>query len=156
MSPSYYRREGAFFRQLTLVIGSEPRSGDRPPSSPGSSYEFAYNLSSRSPSVTLAGHPGGRRQTNPPELCDHRLKDLTIKFWTNVGIDNDVAARCISLYLQTDHPLLGHFDPDLFVSHLVSKQSEYCSSLLVNALLYWACVSLPNPRAPFLFMPSAP
>ncbi|PHH91327.1 hypothetical protein CDD83_898 [Cordyceps sp. RAO-2017] len=35
--------------------------------------------------------------------------------------------------------MLGNFDPELFVSHLVSGQDEFCSPLLVNALLYWAC-----------------
>ncbi|KAK2593871.1 hypothetical protein QQS21_008421 [Conoideocrella luteorostrata] len=73
------------------------------------------------------------------QLCDSRLHKLNIHYWTNVDIDNDLAAKCISLYLETDHPLLGHFDPDLFVSDLVSEQSEHCSSLLVNSLLYWAC-----------------
>ncbi|KAF4508846.1 hypothetical protein G6O67_005177 [Ophiocordyceps sinensis] len=65
--------------------------------------------------------------------------ELNINRWTNVNIDNYMAAKCISLYLETDHPLLGHFDPELFVSHLTAGQGEFCSSLLVNALLYWAC-----------------
>ncbi|KAK7219309.1 hypothetical protein V2G26_007312 [Clonostachys chloroleuca] len=74
-----------------------------------------------------------------PTLCDPRLQNLTIEFWTSVSISNDLAARVISLYLETDHPLLGHFDPDLFVHDLISHNSDYCSSLLVNALLYWGC-----------------
>lgn len=75
-------------------------------------------------------------------LCDLRLKDLDIQRWTSVEVENELATRCISLYLETDHPLLGHFDPDLFVSSLVSgQQGEHCSPLLVNSLLYWACVS---------------
>jgi hypothetical protein len=77
-----------------------------------------------------------------PELCDPRLENLDIRLWTTVPTTNTTAARCISLYLETDHPLLGHFDPELFVSDLVSGRKEYCSSLLVNALLYWACVRL--------------
>ena len=90
----------------------------------------------------------GHRQMRPPELCDPRLRDLNIRYWTDVDIDNEVAAKCISLYLETDHPLLGHFDPELFVSHLASGRTEHCSSLLVNALLYWACVSLPSQKLP--------
>ncbi|KAG5917887.1 hypothetical protein E4U61_002233 [Claviceps capensis] len=72
-------------------------------------------------------------------LCDPRLSKLNIRHWTSVDISDDLAAKCISLYLQTDHPLLGHFDPELFVSSLISKEHEYCSSLLINAMLYWAC-----------------
>ncbi|KAG6178471.1 hypothetical protein E4U27_003741 [Claviceps purpurea] len=72
-------------------------------------------------------------------LCDPRLSKLNIRHWTSVDISDDLAAKCISLYLQTDHPLLGHFDPELFVSSLISEKHEYCSSLLINAMLYWAC-----------------
>ncbi|PNY25245.1 N-terminal fungal transcription regulatory domain-containing protein [Tolypocladium capitatum] len=80
-----------------------------------------------------------RERASPFKLCDSRLRNLNIKHWTNVNIGDDVAARCISLYLETDHPLLGHFDPELFVLHLTTQRHEHCSSLLVNALLYWAC-----------------
>lgn len=106
---------------------------------------MAYNLASRSPSVSTEGRSVANGQANPRELCDPRLQELNIRYWTNVDIDSDMATRCISLYLETDHPLLGHFDPELFISHLVSERTEYCSSLLVNALLYWACVSVVRP-----------
>ncbi|KAJ4863569.1 fungal zn(2)-Cys(6) binuclear cluster domain-containing protein [Trichoderma breve] len=72
-------------------------------------------------------------------LCDSRLFQLNISHWTNVPISNEAAARAISLYLETDHPLLGYFDPNLFVSDLVNLKHDYCSPMLVNALLYWAC-----------------
>ncbi|KAH6649087.1 hypothetical protein BKA67DRAFT_576722 [Truncatella angustata] len=73
------------------------------------------------------------------QLCDDRLGSLRIGFWTDIPIDSDFAARIISLYLETDHPLLGIFDPDCFVSDLVSHQHTSCSSFLVNALLSWSC-----------------
>ncbi|KAL7944147.1 N-terminal fungal transcription regulatory domain-containing protein [Trichoderma barbatum] len=72
-------------------------------------------------------------------LCDSRLTQLNISDWTNVSISKEYAARAISLYLETDHPLLGFFEPNLFVSNLTTGKTDYCSSLLVNALLYWAC-----------------
>ncbi|KAL7933902.1 N-terminal fungal transcription regulatory domain-containing protein [Trichoderma chlorosporum] len=72
-------------------------------------------------------------------LCDSRLYQLNISHWTNIPISNEAAARAISLYLETDHPLLGYFDPDLFVSDLIDLKHDYCSPMLVNALLYWAC-----------------
>ncbi|KJZ68375.1 hypothetical protein HIM_12235 [Hirsutella minnesotensis 3608] len=78
------------------------------------------------------------------ELCDSRLKRLDICRWTSVDISNATAAKCISLYLETDHPLLGHFSSELFISDLTSGRDGYCSSLLVNALLYWACVGAPQ------------
>lgn len=75
-------------------------------------------------------------------LCDDRLHQLDIGFWTKVEISNELAAQAISLYLETDHPLLGHFDPDLFLTDLICKKYQFCSSVLVNALLYWASVRL--------------
>ncbi|KZL78030.1 N-terminal fungal transcription regulatory domain-containing protein (zinc finger protein) [Colletotrichum tofieldiae] len=80
----------------------------------------------------------GSRQS-VPFLCDERLKDLSISYWTDVSMTDDYAARVISLYLTTDHPLLGVFDPHLFISDLVGRRHTYCSRLLVNALMYWSC-----------------
>ncbi|KAK8013757.1 hypothetical protein PG991_009350, partial [Apiospora marii] len=71
--------------------------------------------------------------------CDERLSSLCISSWTTVHIHDELAARIISLYLEVDHPLLGTFDPDLFVADLISVERRHCSSLLVNALLYWGC-----------------
>ena len=103
----------------------------------------ASESTSSSQSFQMPNSAGSTSQSGtdatPSGLCDHRLVHLNIQAWTSVRIDNDTAARCISLYLETDHPLLGHSDPELFVSGLVFG-TGYCSSLLVNALLYWACV----------------
>jgi hypothetical protein len=74
-------------------------------------------------------------------LCDERLKTLDIGFWTSVPIPSDLAAKVISLYLETDHPLLGPFDPDLFLADLVDCRTNHCSEILVSAIMYWGCVS---------------
>lgn len=74
-------------------------------------------------------------------LCDARLKSLRVRHWTRVPIPDEAAARVISMYLETDHPLLGMFDPDRFICDLVDQHQQSCSALVVNALLYWGCVS---------------
>jgi hypothetical protein len=76
-------------------------------------------------------------------LCDSRLKKLDIRYWTGVPIGDAVAARVISTYLEIDHPLLGFFDPESFLATFTNPDisSHGCSSVLVNALLYWATVS---------------
>ena len=79
--------------------------------------------------------------TPPPTYCDARLAQLDISTWTTVQIPNDLAASAISLYLQTDHPVLGFFDADVFLDDLVAGRSRFCSKLLVNCLLFWAMVS---------------
>jgi len=77
-----------------------------------------------------------------PSYCDERLHRLEISNWTSITINNDFAARVISLYLETDHPILGLFDADLFLDNLISGKLHFCSPLLVSALLCWACVSV--------------
>ncbi|KAH7025693.1 uncharacterized protein B0I36DRAFT_433325 [Microdochium trichocladiopsis] len=84
-------------------------------------------------------HAAGGKSEDHFELCDQRLRALDVRFWTNVDVPNDFAARAISLYLETDHPLLGLFDPELFVTDLVEHRTRYCSSYLVNALMYLSC-----------------
>ncbi|KAF4341829.1 nitrogen assimilation transcription factor nit-4 [Fusarium beomiforme] len=81
-------------------------------------------------------------QSPAPALspCDKRLEELNIGFWTSVPIAADLAARVILLYLETDHPLLGSFDPTLFVDDLVHCRTNYCSKLLVSTLMYWGCM----------------
>ncbi|KAF5018427.1 hypothetical protein F66182_9601 [Fusarium sp. NRRL 66182] len=71
--------------------------------------------------------------------CDERLEGIDISFWTFVPIPSDLAAKVISLYLETDHPLLGFFDPDLFVDDMINCEMNYCSQLLVSAIMYWGC-----------------
>ncbi|KAM0277777.1 hypothetical protein ACHAQH_005570 [Verticillium albo-atrum] len=70
-------------------------------------------------------------------LCDERLRDLDMSYWTNIPLSNEFAINVISLYLRTDHPLLGMFDPDLFVSDLVRHREQFCTRFLVHALMYW-------------------
>jgi hypothetical protein len=77
--------------------------------------------------------------------CDDRLHNLNISYWTDIAVTNDFAAQVISLYLQTDHPILGLFDPYLFIGDLITMKEQFCSRLLVHSLMYLACVS---PEAP--------
>ncbi|KAH7028886.1 uncharacterized protein B0I36DRAFT_363500 [Microdochium trichocladiopsis] len=90
-------------------------------------------------------------------LCDDRLQNLDISYWTTVPLPSNVAARIISTYLQTNHPIWGLFHADLFVRDLVEKRLEFCSSFLVNALLCYACQAygVTDPSLPALSIPFA-
>ncbi|OTA60803.1 hypothetical protein K449DRAFT_406281 [Hypoxylon sp. EC38] len=54
-------------------------------------------------------------------------------------VTNDFAARVISLYMTTDHPLLGLFSPYLFITDLVNQRDRFCSRFLFHALMYLGC-----------------
>ncbi|KAI1417601.1 hypothetical protein F5Y13DRAFT_151386 [Hypoxylon sp. FL1857] len=74
-----------------------------------------------------------------PDYFDNRLRGLKIGFWTDIEITDEFAAQVISLYLRTDHPLLGLFDPDVFITDLVSQQASFCSRFLLHSLMYLGC-----------------
>lgn len=57
-------------------------------------------------------------------------------------IENGLFARIISTYLTWDHPPWRLFDEDLFVDDLVAGRANHCSTLLVNAILAYGCVSI--------------
>ncbi|KAI9158049.1 MFS general substrate transporter [Paramyrothecium foliicola] len=73
------------------------------------------------------------------KICDQRLHFVNISTWTNVPVTNAFAAEAISLYLETEHPVLGLFDVDSFINDLTSGRTRFCNRILVNALLSWAC-----------------
>jgi hypothetical protein len=78
---------------------------------------------------------------------DQRLHQLDISFWTTIEVSNDMVASAISLYLETDHALIGLMDANLFVRDLVGKSIEFCSPFLVNSLLGLALVGTPSMRS---------
>lgn len=119
---------------------------DQPTQTGGSSREHGEDHGLKSGSIVgdLCSSASGEQQSTPmATFCHRRLQDLNISRWTNVPIGNDLAARIIKLYLETDHPLLGIFDPYLFINDLVDGATNYCSSFLVNTLMFFGCVSRP-------------
>lgn len=83
--------------------------------------------------------------------CDSRLEHLTVRYWTQTPIDDGLAARAISYFLHTDHPLLGFFDTDLFLRDLVEQSPDFCSSFLFSSVMSLACVcsNIANSREAF-------
>nr|XP_036587345.1 C6 transcription factor [Colletotrichum truncatum]KAF6798287.1 C6 transcription factor [Colletotrichum truncatum] len=74
-------------------------------------------------------------------LFDNRLRTIEVSHWTPVLIPNDLAARCISHYLEVDHAVFPLFDTNLFINDLIEVKPYFCSTFLVNALLCWASKS---------------
>ncbi|EJP61518.1 C6 transcription factor [Beauveria bassiana ARSEF 2860] len=82
--------------------------------------------------------PAKSRSSATPIRQYDTLRRLRIRKWTNVPVPNDLACRIISFYLETEHPALCPFDPELFIDDLITE-GPLCTNLLVNALMYWAC-----------------
>ena len=73
-------------------------------------------------------------------LCDDSLERLDISFWTDVKVTSDFAAHAISTFLDAEYAFAGFFEAELFLADLVAHRQRYCSVLLVNAVLFHACV----------------
>lgn len=69
------------------------------------------------------------------------LNQVDITSWTSLPIPNQIAVQVIALYLNNDYQVIPLFNMDLFLRDLSRNQPYFCSSLLVSALLGWACVS---------------
>lgn len=65
---------------------------------------------------------------------------MDFREWTDIPIKDGLAAGAVSYYLETDHPIHGLFDADLFMRDLACGQKNFCSPMLVNAVLGWSCV----------------
>jgi hypothetical protein len=104
----------------------------------GSVEDTAPELAEFSGAATPWSMRDSQSDSSERPLCDPRLGQLNIANWSQVPIDSTAAAQAISLYLETDHPLLGFFEPDSFVASLTNPDTAHCSPVLVSALMYWA------------------
>lgn len=84
---------------------------------------------------------------------DERLRQLSIRDWTEVPVSNELATAALSNFFSIDHALLGYFDVDLFLSSLIERNSRFCSRFFVSALLYYAFVSQHEARQSARFAP---
>ena len=71
----------------------------------------------------------------PDRLYDHRLLQVDAKRWTVVTNDDILVANILSLYLSWVHTNSRICDEGCFLDQLVAGGKDYCSPLLVNALL---------------------
>lgn len=71
-----------------------------------------------------------------------RLRQVHFARWTDNPISGSEAAIALANYLAHDHMVLNFFDHELFLRDLSDGDGDYCSSLLVNALLGWALLGI--------------
>lgn len=129
---------------------SSPQTSSTSSAFPRRSLDTSQSRPSSSTADTSVSDTATPETSESYQLCDPRLGSLEIKFWTSVPIPNTLAASAISFYLESDHPIFGIFDADLFLTDLVKKRLEHCSPFLVSAVLSYACVSgFVSPSPPF-------
>ena len=107
---------------------------------PLSPSSIASTILIRGSTQTTSSNTTPLSPTEPYTYCDPRLERLTVRYWTRIPIDDGLAARAISHFLTTDHPVLGFFDADLFLRDLVDQSLNFCSSFLFHSVMSLACV----------------
>ena len=89
------------------------------------------------------------RPLPPATLIDSRLYTLKISQWTGVPISNELAARMLTLWFETDHMCVGFFDAELFITTLCAGVSnDFCSPFLVSCMLFLASVRIVERPSP--------
>ncbi|CAZ83400.1 unnamed protein product [Tuber melanosporum] len=64
---------------------------------------------------------------------------LNVQSWTNVTGDTEFIGHLLSLYFTWEHTYYALFSEKIFLEDLVCGRKEFCSELLVNAVLSLAC-----------------
>lgn len=71
----------------------------------------------------------------------------TSEVWTRVTRDAAFVEHLLSIYFCWAHPYFVLFSKELFLDDMAKGQSKYCSPLMVNALLAFACAYSDRPEA---------
>lgn len=75
-----------------------------------------------------------------------RLDRVNASRWTLVTSSDNLVQTLLRIYFKCEFPYQCFFHLDSFLDDLVAGRERYCSSLLVNAILAAACVSIATLR----------
>lgn len=81
------------------------------------------------------------KPSHAAEVVEPILDRAHARQWTNIISDDGLFRRLITIYLSHQHAAFFWFKKELFLEDLVARRTQFCSSLLVNAVLAAACVS---------------
>ncbi|TDZ22302.1 Nitrogen assimilation transcription factor nirA [Colletotrichum orbiculare MAFF 240422] len=77
-------------------------------------------------------------------VVEPRLTDANISSWTSVCDDNVLMRDLVRSFLRCEYQFTAAFQMDLFLEDLAAQREDFCSSLLVNIVLAYACVCYPK------------
>ncbi|KAH7109611.1 putative C6 transcription factor [Dendryphion nanum] len=74
------------------------------------------------------------------EVIDPRLSHVKVSSWTSVCDDDVLMRNILGSWLLCEYQFTAAFQKDLFLEDLAANRKDFCSSLLVNAMLGYACI----------------
>ncbi|KAK1452446.1 hypothetical protein CMEL01_16762 [Colletotrichum melonis] len=77
------------------------------------------------------------------QIVEPRLSDAKISWWTSVCDDNSLMRDLLKAWFRCEFQFSAAFQKDLFLGDLAAQKQDFCSSLLVNIVLAYACICYP-------------
>lgn len=81
------------------------------------------------------------RPFHAAEFVDHLIADAKPSMWTSVCQDDNLMRRLLQKQFLCEFNFMSAIQKDYFLEDMISRQGEFCSPLLVNAVMAYACVS---------------
>ncbi|PON25487.1 hypothetical protein TGAM01_v205781 [Trichoderma gamsii] len=75
------------------------------------------------------------------EVMDAKLELIKPSAWTSISSDDNLMRKLFNIYFLQEYHAAPFFHKDYFLEDMIAKRHEFCSSLLVNAILTIACHS---------------
>ena len=82
------------------------------------------------------------RPFHAAQVFDSQVEDAKFSSWTTVCSNDALMREIFKSLLRCEYNFTAAFQKDLFLEDLTSKSTDFCSSMLVNAVLGYACVSV--------------
>lgn len=119
------------------------------------SYKNGPELTASSALTELASEEQKSLYLKPfhaAQVIEPLLSDAKISSWTTVCKDDLLMRDMLGVLLRCEYQFTAAFHKDLFLQDLAAGRKGFCSSLLVNVLLAYACVRATLP--PMLTSPA--
>ncbi|KAF4773633.1 hypothetical protein HER10_EVM0002711 [Colletotrichum scovillei] len=72
------------------------------------------------------------------------LYNAKVSWWTSVCDDDVLLRDLLAVFLRCEYQFTAAFQKDLFLEDLIARRTDFCSSLLVNVTLAYACTCYPG------------
>ncbi|ESU09854.1 hypothetical protein FGSG_12447 [Fusarium graminearum PH-1] len=111
------------------------------------SYENGPELTSPSGFTDLVSEEQRSMYLKPfhaAQVIEPLLNDAKISSWTSVSKDDVLMRDLLRVMFRCEYQFTAAFQKDLFLQDLVAGREDFCSPLLVNAVLAYACVCYPQ------------
>ncbi|KAK8877777.1 C6 transcription factor [Apiospora arundinis] len=84
------------------------------------------------------------RPFHAAQMVDPLLSDARPSLWTAVCDDDVLMRDLLAIWFRCEYQFTSACQKDYFLEDMVAKRQDFCSSLLVNIILAYACVCYPR------------